>query len=124
MPPPVRIVVVSKKIAPAALSRLVGNPYPGMVKFVVDLDRKPLAAGGRLHVDAETILLDQGSRQEALWGGNYFPGLGEEDCLEFTSMINIRPAQDNRTMDVRDPRIREKIRAVVFALLGRGEPLP
>ena len=35
----------------------------------------------------------QGSRQRDLWGANYYPGRGPDGCLEFTALINIRPAQ-------------------------------
>lgn len=102
---------------------LIGNPFPDMAKFVVDVERKIIAIGGELHADAEAILLDQGSRQEALWGGNYYPGRGEQLCLEYGSLINIRPSQHNESMFVQSETIREKMRAVVFALIGRGESL-
>lgn len=70
------------------------------------------------------MLLEQGSRQSDLWGANYLPGRGEEGCIEYTSLINIRPAQDNRSMEVQDRGIRDRIRELTFRLVGRGEPLP
>jgi hypothetical protein len=39
-------------------------------------------------------------------------------------MINIRPSAGNRSLEVQDAVLRERIRDVVFALVGRGEPLP
>jgi hypothetical protein len=117
------ILVVTKRLPPAELARLVGSPFPDMVKFVVDVERRIVAVGGQLHADAEAILLDQGSRQPALWGGNYHPGLGEGECIEYESLINIRPAVGNLGLEVQDLAIREKIREVIFALIGRGEPL-
>jgi hypothetical protein len=117
------IVVVSKPLPPGELRRFIGNPFPDMVKFVVDIERKLVAIGGELHSDAEDVLIERGSRQESLWGGNYYPGRGEARCLEYGSMINIRSAQKNESMLVQDPAIREKIRTVVFSLIGRGEPL-
>ena len=118
------ILVVKKRLPPAELAKFIGRPFPDMVKFVVDLDRRILAVGGQLHADAEEILLERGSRQASLWGGNYHPGVGEAECIEYESMINIRPARGNLGMEVQDPGIREKMRAIVFDLVGRGEPLP
>ena len=118
------IVVVQQRLASAELARLVGHPFKDMVKFVVDVDRKIAAVGGELHADAEEVLLENGSSQAGLWGGNYFPGRGESDCIVFTSMINIRPAAGNRALEVQDPALRQRIRAIVFALIGRGESLP
>lgn len=124
MPPAAPILVVSKRIDSAELARLVGHPFEDMVKFVVDVDRKVAAVGGELHADAEALLIDRGHPQESLWGGNYYPGRGEGECIEFRSLINIRPSQGNRGMIVQDVALRERIRSVVFDLLGRGEALP
>ena len=118
------ILIVKKPLAPAELAKLIGNPFPDMVKFVVDVERRVLAVGGQLHADAEEVLLEGGSRQASLWGGNYHPGLGEAECVEFESMINLRPSCGNLTMGVQDPKLRERILDVVFALLGRGETIP
>lgn len=103
---------------------MLGNPFPDLVKFVVDVDLGIVAVGGELHADAEAILIDRGSRQESLWGGNYYPGLGEAHCLEYGSLINIRPAFQNPSMFVQNAAIREKMPNIVHALIGRGETLP
>ena len=120
---PARILVVSDRLSVEDLASLIGNPFPDMVKFVVDVDRGLVAVGGELHSDAEAILLEHGSHQDALWGGNYFPGLGEVECIAYTSLINIRPSRDNPGMNVGDPRLREQIQRIVQARIGRGEPL-
>ena len=92
-----------------------------MVKYVVDVERGVVAIGGELHADAEQVLLEQGSRQADLWGANYYPGRGREGCIEFTALINIRPARGNPGMEVEDRAIRERIRVLTFALIGEGE---
>jgi len=120
-PPP--IVLLSSLIDPAALSRLVQDGFRDMVKFVADVERGRIALGGELHADAEQVLLEDGSQPEDLWGANYYPGLGRQDCIEFTSLINIRPARDNPGMEIADPAIRERLRALTFELIGKGEPL-
>jgi len=93
------------------------------VKYVVDIERKVAAVGGELHADAEEVLLADGSRQSDLWGANYYPGRGADECIEYTSLINIRPSQGNRSMVVEDPEIRESIRELTFLLIGKGESL-
>ncbi len=120
---PPEIVVVSSKIDPQELARLTSAFFEDMVKYVVDLGRGVVAVGGELHADAEEILLTEGSRQNDLWGANYYPGRGADDCIEYTSLINIRPAQGNRSMLVQDIDLRRQIRELTFSLIGEGEPL-
>ena len=117
------IVVVDRRIDPEVLRGLVARYFEDMVKFVVDIERRVAAVGGELHADEEALLLEDGSRQENLWGGNYYPGRGEGACFEYTSLINIRPAQGNRSMVIEDERIRTRVREIASALIGRGEPL-
>jgi len=118
------IVIVRERVSPDVLRVLVGRFFEDMVKYVVDLERELIALGGELHADAEALLLEDGSRQVDLWGANYYPGRGADDCIEFTSLINIRPAQDNRSMEIQHEAIRERVRRLTFRLLGRGEVLP
>jgi hypothetical protein len=118
------IVVVTDKIDPHELARLTTAFFEDMVKYVVDVKRGVAAVGGELHADAEEILLADESRQTDLWGANYYPGRGLENCIEYTSLINIRPSQGNPSMVVQDEEIRARIRELTFALIGKGEPLP
>lgn len=120
---PPDIVVLDRQIEPAELARLVQLFFEDMVKYVVDIERRIAAVGGELHADAEQLLLDGGSRQSDLWGANYYPGRGRDACIEYTSLINIRPSQGNRSMQIEDPAIREQVRDLTFALIGEGEPL-
>ena len=117
------IVILDRRIEPAELARLVHLFFDDMVKYVVDIQLRIAAVGGELHADAEQLLLAAGSRQADLWGANYYPGKGRDDCIEYTSLINIRPAQGNRSMLIADPAIRDKVREITFALIGEGEPL-
>ena len=119
---PHEIIVLERRIEREALARLVPL-FGDMVKYVVDVERGVAAIGGELHADAEHVLLERGSRQTDLWGANYYPGRGREDCIEFTSLINIRPARGNRGMEIEDPAVRERVQALTFALIGEGEAL-
>jgi hypothetical protein len=117
------IVLVRDRIATSELRRLAEAFFVDMVKYVVDVERGVAAVGGELHVDAADVLLDDGSRQEHLWGANYFPGRGPDDFIEYVSLINIRPAHGNRSMEVEDPATRARIRELTAALIGTGEAL-
>jgi len=117
------IVVVDRRIEPRELARLVDRFFGRMVKLVVDVRRNVVAVGGELHADAEQVLLAAGSRQADLWGANYYPARGREACLEFTALINIRPGQGNRSMEIEDEATRETVRRLTFELVGQGEAL-
>jgi hypothetical protein len=118
------VILRSDRIEPAELRRLVNLFFEDMVKYVVDVERGVAAVGGEMHADAEQALLEDGSRQADLWGANYYPGRGREECVEYTALINIRPAQGNRSMEIQDPALRERVRQLTLALIGEGEALP
>jgi hypothetical protein len=120
---PLPIAILSTRIALAELRRLVRDGFGEMVKFVADLEPGVVAAGGELRADQEQALLEDGSRSEDLWGGNYYPGRGRERCIEFTSFINVRPARGNASMEISDPALRDRVRALVLELIGEGEAL-
>ena len=107
------MVILNKTITREELVRLAENFYGDMIKGVVDVDQELLALDAELHSDLEGLLLREGSQQEALWGINLYPEADEEDFLEFDSLINIRPRQGNRSRDVENEEIRERIRTIV-----------
>ncbi len=118
-----QVIVLDRRIEPGVLRRLVEESFGEMVKYVVDVHRGVIAIGGELHADAEQRLLESGSRGQDLWGANYYPGRGRDGCIDYTSLINIRPARGNPGMEVADAATRERIRALTFALVGEGETL-
>ena len=107
------MVILNKTITREELVRLAENFYGDMIKGVVDVDQELLALDAELHSDLEGLLLREGSQQEALWGINLYPEADEEDFLEFDTLINIRPRQGNRSRDVENEEIRERIRSIV-----------
>jgi hypothetical protein len=117
------VVLEREPIEEATLRTLVERFFGDMVKFVVDIERGVAAVGGHLHSDAVALLLERGSRQADLWGGNYFPGLGPGACLEYTSLINIRPAQGNHGMQIQDEAVKLRVREIALRLIGEGDAL-
>ena len=107
------MIILDKPITREELSTLAENFYGDMIKGVVDVEKELLALDAELHSDLEGMLLREGSSQEALWGINLYPKVEDDDFLEFDSLINIRPRQGNRSRDVENEEIREKIRQIV-----------
>jgi hypothetical protein len=93
--------------------------FGNAVKAVVDLERRIMALDGDLHADEEALLLENGSNNANLWGINLYPALNNADWIEFDSMINLRPAQNNLSRGVDDPALRQKIIALVNQLVTR-----
>lgn len=85
------------------------------VKLAVDLERGILAGGGALHADCEAALLEDGSRQEDVWGADWIPGAQQ---ATFESLINIRPRQNNPSLEILDSGIRERVAEIAKPLLG------
>lgn len=105
-------MILKEKITLSELKEIAGHIFGDMVKAVADVDKQILAIDAELHSDLESELLANGSNQESLWGFNLYPE-ESEDFIEYDSLINIRPRQNNRSRDVEDPVIREKIVEIV-----------
>jgi len=91
--------------------------FTEIIKIVVDIRQNLIAVDAEMHADLEQLLLNEGSAQQDLWGANIYPLRSGDDKLEFTSLINIRPATGNRSMEIADPLIRRKIDNIVNELL-------
>lgn len=111
------IRIVSEKISQDIVQEAAAAWYGNMVKAVVDIEKKVIALGGEMHSDAEQLLLQQGSRHEDLWGFNLYPDEPRGDWIQYTSLINIRPHAGNKSMEIEDKNIREKIREIVDSLI-------
>ena len=84
------------------------------IKAAVDIAREIMAVDSPMHYDCEQLLLENGSVQGDIWGINlYLDEDNIDDMVEFDSMINIRPAQNNRSRSVENPETQAKIKAVV-----------
>lgn len=110
MPP---ALIIREPITRDILKGLALEGFGDMVKVVVDCKRNIIAIGAEMHADEEQMLLEDGSAQEDLWGINIYPEKLGEDWIEFDSMINLRPRQNNRTRSVEDPAQREAIRRTI-----------
>ncbi len=85
------------------------------IKLAVDIERGILTGGGEYHADCEAVLLENGSKQVDIWGADWYP-LTQE--VGYESLINIRPRQNNRSMEIQDTIIRERVAQIIQQLLG------
>ncbi len=106
--------ILTGKINRDELRSLDSGYFDDMIKAVVDIEKEIIAIDAELHADLEGLLLDEGSRQADLWGINFLTDEDEmEEFVEFDSLINIRPKQNNRSRYVEDKSVRNKILEVV-----------
>lgn len=99
------------------LKEMSTRMFGGMVKAVVDIEKKVMVVDAGMHADQEQYLLEHGSKQENLWGINFYPDETDEDFLEFDSMINIRPQQKNFSRNIEDEAVRKMIYSIVNSLV-------
>ena len=98
------IITKSKPYSKEEIQKL-REQFDVYIKTVIDVERKICSAGCDRHSDSEKILLEQDSKQNNLWGG----GIDlETKVIDFNSMINIRPKQNNNSNEIQDAKIREE----------------
>ena len=112
-----KIRIIKEPVTLEELRKIAEERFGDMVKAVVDIEREIMAVGGDLHSDQEALLIENGSKQENLWGINIWLDRPMEEMIEFDSIINIRPRQGNRSRFVEDENIRNKITEIVKKLI-------
>jgi len=111
--------IVREKISNDELKNMASKMFENLVKAVVDIEQGIMVVDAGLHADEEYLLLENGSKQEHLWGINIYPDqIGTERFIVFDSMINLRPSWGNRSRGVDDPKIQEKIKIIVNKLVS------
>ena len=114
--------IITEAIKITLLRDMMLDMFGNFVKAVIDIEKEIMAIDGELHADEEALLLVNGSKQENLWGINIYPELPKEERVEFDSMINLRPSQGNRTRNVDDQEVRNKIIKIVNKLVEDESP--
>jgi len=109
--------IITEKITITELKEMSGKMFGNLVKAVVDVEKEIMTVDAGLHADEEALLLENGSKQENLWGINLYPEMEGEDFVEFDSMINIRPSQGNRSRGVDNKEIQKRILEIVDKLV-------
>jgi hypothetical protein len=105
----VKILLLRDRAFPQQVSEML-EALQTFIKLAVDVERNVMAGGGAMHADGEAVLLQEGSRQEDIWGADWDPYAQE---VHFEALINIRPRQGNRSMMIQNPEIRSRVEAIV-----------
>ena len=113
------IVTPENKISLSELREMSKRMFGNLVKAVVDMEKEVMAIDGELHADEQALLLEQGSKQQDIWGINLYSDKTGDDFVEFDSVINIRPLQKNRSRGVENEEIRKKILEIVNNLIKK-----
>ncbi len=110
--------IVKEGITREELQRLAHKQYGDLIKAVVDVAQGIMGVGGELHIDIQSLLIEQaGSKGDTTWGINLYPDKTGDDFVEFDSMVNLKPLIGNRTRGVEDEAVRAAIRAVVVRVI-------
>ena len=103
------IHLITEKATPQQVREMAAF-YTEHIKVAVDIERGVLAGGGEWHADCERVLLAQGSQPEKVWGAGYKPSSREVD---FYSLINIRPRQNNPDQDILSAEVRQSVEKII-----------
>ena len=106
------ILVVCEPVNEETLRALAKGWHQTLVKGVADIKTGLVALGGEWHMDANSKLIEEGSEQENLWGFNIYPKETGDAAIEYNSLINIRPLQGNRSMEIGNEETRKAVRRV------------
>ncbi len=109
--------LVDTSISIDELKNIAEASFGDFVKAVVDVKLENMVVDAELHSDEEAYLLENGSKQDDIWGINLYPSLEGDELIEFDSMINLRPSFGNASRGVDDPITRQKIIDVVKKLV-------
>ena len=77
-------------------------------KAVADINKEILSIDCELHIDCAEELIKNDSKAKSLWGFNIYPDFH----LDFVSLINVRPADNNRSMEIQNQEICDKIQGI------------
>lgn len=111
--------IIKEKISIEELQKIAQAMFGNFIKAVVDVEKRIMAVGGEFHADEEALLIENGSKQNNLWGINIYPEIKDENWIEFDSMINLRPSQGNRTRGVENKEIQKNIIEIVNNLVQK-----
>jgi hypothetical protein len=108
------ILIIRQAASPAQLAQMSEAFGSDFIKLAVDVEREVLAGGGELHADCEAALIEDGSQQSQVWGADWYP---PDRTVGFESLINVRPTQQNFTLELQAPELRAKVETIVRRLL-------
>ena len=118
--PTMTIKIIRERITRSELKKLAEETFVEMVKAVADTRRGVIAIGGELHAETRDQLLADGSAAQDLWGFSIYLDGNFDIALEFSSQINLRPADNNASLQIKSPEVRALIRDLAARMIDWG----
>ena len=115
----INMKIITEHITIDELKEMSEKMFGNLVKAIVDVEKEIMAIDGELHSDEQELLIENGSKNENLWGINIYPDNKNDDWIEFDSMINLKPGLGHRIRGVENPETREKIIKIVNKLVKK-----
>lgn len=114
------VVVVKNKLSKKDLDQALED-YSNYIKITIDIVREIVAIGGEYHADAEDILIkEHNCKQKDIWGGGYNT---DTKAFETGAMINMRPFDENSSMEILESETRSKFLEIAKKALLNIESL-
>lgn len=112
------IHIIKEPITILELKKIAEERFGDLVKAAIDIRQGIMAVGGGFHSDEQVFLIEKyGSKGEDTWGINFYPDKAKDEMIEFDSVINLKPLQNNRSRDIENPEIKEKIKKIAAELI-------
>lgn len=89
--------------------------HGSFIKVAVDIEHGVLAGGGEFHADCESVLVEDGSRRDVVWGADWVPA---EQAVRYSALINIR-GRANPSMQILDPAIQQQVERITRSIFAR-----
>ncbi len=114
------ILIIREKATPEQLKAMLErHSNINYVKVAVDIEQGILAGGGDMHSDCKEILLEHECGQHNIWGAGWHWDTRE---VKFDSLIDIRPKQGNRGIELTDPNLRKRIAEIILEFFEGVQP--
>lgn len=90
---------------------LLTQEYPKYIKLSADIRQQLLYGGSRLHFECEQkLIINENSKNKDIWSGGI--NLNTKK-IEFTAVANIKPSENNSSLEILNPQNREKFKKIV-----------
>ncbi len=110
-------IVKDQKVDIAELKEMAQKMFGSLVKGMVDVEKEIMAVDAPMHSDLlEFLMKEENCNPKDVWGINIYPEKSGEDFIEFDSVMNLKPAFNNKSRGIEDAEIREKIIKIVQKL--------
>ncbi len=108
-------MIIKEKISFEELEKLFEDPSTTMLKITVDIEKEILSLGCEWHIDcSEELVEKENSNHKNIWGANLYR---KDKKIDFVSLVNIKPIENNRSMEIKDSIIKEKVEKIIKNLL-------